>query len=791
MYRGTTAVKYLNFFARLRIGGRIYFGFLVCLALVGMLGALGVYSFRSIEASHSYYARISKNGLAITRSERDFVALRRNVSLYMLTGQRGEFNLAQDLYTKVHQDMAQIVKGIANPARRVEFQDAAKLVDEYWALFEKAVKMRADREKLLNEKLELAGTRTREGISKVASALMGDENYEAAALAGQAQESFLSALIGVSRYIATNDRNVADSVKGDFDSYRIIFGQTVSRAKGDAAKQAAVETSAADKEFAKVFDELVKLNTDLTTLAVKTMGDLSDKARKAVHEFTDTQTALMANIDEEVSNNASSTSNQMIAVGLSALVLGLALAYLIARSIVRPVKGLTGGMHELADGNFDVVLPGLERRDEIGEIARAVEAFKVKSAQKAKAEAEANADRELKEAAAKAERDRIAAEARAAQEKEAAAARDAATAKVMEEFDAAVGGIAKAAMAGDFTQRVPLDGKQGVIRNLAEAMNAMCDNIGKVMDDLVGMMGALAEGDLTRRIDADYHGAFGTLKNSANATASKLAETVAEITASAREVANAAAEISTSTTDLSQRTEEQAAGLEQTSASMEQIAATVRKNAENAQHANNLTAGAREVADKGGAVVASTVEAMSRIEESSNKIADIITVIDEIARQTNLLALNAAVEAARAGDAGRGFAVVATEVRSLAQRSSQAAKDIKDLITSSSLQVRDGVDLVNRTGTSLGEIVASIKSIADIVADIATASAEQATGLDQVNKALTQMDEVTQQNSALVEENAATAKTLESQSAVMTERVGFFRLAAGAAVQRGSRRRVA
>src|SRR5690242_18881771 len=167
---------------------------------------------------------------------------------------------------------------------------------------------------------------------------------------------------------------------------------------------------------------------------------------------------------------------------------------------------------------------------------------------------------------------------------------------------------------------------------------------------------------------------------------------------------------------------------------------------------------------------------MAKIEDSSRKISDIIIVIDEIARQTNLLALNAAVEAARAGDAGRGFAVVASEVRSLAQRSSQAAKDIKDLITNSSVQVKDGVELVSKTGQSLSEIVASIKSVAEIVADIATASSEQATGIEQVNKALTQMDEVTQQNSALVEENAATAKTLDQQAQAMSERLSFFRV---------------
>src|SRR6185436_16911962 len=202
----------------------------------------------------------------------------------------------------------------------------------------------------------------------------------------------------------------------------------------------------------------------------------------------------------------------------------------------------------------------------------------------------------------------------------------------------------------------------------------------------------------------------------------------------------------------------------------------VKKNAENAHQANESAANARAVANRGGEVVAKAVEAMGQIEGSSRKISDIIGVIDEIARQTNLLALNAAVEAARAGEAGRGFAVVASEVRNLAQRSSQAAKDIKDLITNSNSQVQDGVELVNKAGGALAEIVDSINQVATIVAEIANASNEQATGIEQVNKALTQMDEVTQQNSALVEENAATAKTLEHQSGAMNQRVAFFRL---------------
>ena len=284
-----------------------------------------------------------------------------------------------------------------------------------------------------------------------------------------------------------------------------------------------------------------------------------------------------------------------------------------------------------------------------------------------------------------AERERIAAEEKAEHERQAAAARDAALAKVMNDFDAAVGGIAKAAMAGDFSQRVPLEGKDGVIRSLAEAMNTMCDNVGHVLDDLVHMLTALAEGDLSQRIEADYHGTFGILKDSANITAERLSQTIADIKASAAEVSNAAAEISVSTTDLSQRTEEQAAGLEETSASMEQISVTVKKNAENAQAGQSALQ--RHASRSPTAAARSWRKRSTRWRGSRNrrsKIADIIGVIDEIARQTNMLALNAAVEAARAGDAGRGFAVVASEVRSLAQRSSQAAKDIKDLIVKSS-----------------------------------------------------------------------------------------------------------
>ncbi len=446
-----------------------------------------------------------------------------------------------------------------------------------------------------------------------------------------------------------------------------------------------------------------------------------------------------------------------IGVGVAIVLLLLGSAVLGSATIARPLRKLTGLLQRMANGE-EVEITGTERKDEIGDTANAINGIKAMLAEKIRLETEQ----------------------KAAQDKQAAAEREASAKKMADEFEAAVGGIVTAAVAGDFSQRVDLEGKSGLVLNVGTAINSLCENVSKALDDLIGMLDSLAAGDLTQRITAQYQGNFAVLKENANKTAEQIGSTIANIKESTREVTSASAEIATSTTDLSQRTEEQAASLEQTSASMEEISSTVKKNAENAQSANHSAASAREVADRSGQIVAKAVEAMGHIEGSSRKISDIIGVIDEIARQTNLLALNAAVEAARAGDAGRGFAVVATEVRSLAQRSSQAAKDIKDLITNSNSQVQQGVDLVNKAGAALAEIVGSIKSVADIVGDIAAASTEQATGIEQVNKALAQMDQATQQNSALVEENAATAKALETQAQAMGERVSFFRTEDGA-----------
>jgi methyl-accepting chemotaxis protein len=284
----------------------------------------------------------------------------------------------------------------------------------------------------------------------------------------------------------------------------------------------------------------------------------------------------------------------------------------------------------------------------------------------------------------------------------------------------------------------------------------------------------IAKGDLTLKVEHEYKGVFSEIKRAINSTVDTLKDTVLKIKESAESVGSAASQISSGTNDLSQRTEQQASSLEETAASMEEITGTVRQNSENARNANLLSAEAREVAERGGKVVGDAVSAMNSIEKSSQKIADIITVIDEIAFQTNLLALNAAVEAARAGEAGKGFAVVASEVRSLAGRSASASKEIKALINESNQQVKNGSELVNHAGATLKDIVISVKKVADIISDIANASAEQSTGIDEINAAVSQMDEMTQQNAALVEENNSAAQSLVLQAQELDQMMQFF-----------------
>jgi methyl-accepting chemotaxis protein len=463
-----------------------------------------------------------------------------------------------------------------------------------------------------------------------------------------------------------------------------------------------------------------------------------------------------ANFKAAADATAAKSKRNLIILAIAAVVVGLGAAVLMAASFSRPIRNAMKASETIASGDFSQPIV-TKRRDELGRLLKSLDQTRATLD-----EAERNKEREraeqvaLLEARVDEERQKMMASQEQVQ------AEQARSAKLKEEADA--------------ERQKQLEAERQAALEQARDAEQLAGLIGALGDGLA----RLSDGDLTVRMDDEVPEAYRQLVVDFNSTVDRLADTVAGIIAATNDVANAATEISASTTDLSQRTEEQAAGLEETTASLQEMASSVKKNAENAQRANEFASSMQTVADNSTTVVGNTVDAMSKIESSSGEISEITNVIDEIARQTNLLALNAAVEAARAGDAGRGFAVVATEVRSLAQRSSEAAKNIKELIANSSGQVKDGVALVNQAGEALTKIVEQIRDVSGIVGDIALTTNEQAQGIDHVNQALAQLDEATQQNSALVEENAATAKTLEHQSADMAQRVAYFKLGASA-----------
>ena len=394
----------------------------------------------------------------------------------------------------------------------------------------------------------------------------------------------------------------------------------------------------------------------------------------------------------------------LVAAGLMAFA-----THIVIAKVSAPLQAMTAAMRRLAGGDNDIKVPAVGQKDELGQMAGAVQVFKENAIAKLRADAEVAAAKERSEA-----------------ERQAAAA-----------------------------------------KAIAEQQQLVVQSFGVGLD-------RLAQGDLTYRVNDALPVEYEKLRADFNGAVGKLQDAMTVIVGNADGIRAGSREITNASDDMARRTEQQAASLEETAAALEEITATVKRTADGAKEARRVVGAAKSDAENGGEVVANAVEAMGEIEKSSAQIGNIIGVIDEIAFQTNLLALNAGVEAARAGEAGRGFAVVAQEVRALAQRSAEAAKEIKTLITASTEQVDAGVELVGKTGEALTRIVAQVAQINGVVSEIAASAQEQATGLEQVNSAVSQMDQATQQNAAMVEESTAASHALSREADNLTQLMGQF-----------------
>jgi methyl-accepting chemotaxis protein len=438
--------------------------------------------------------------------------------------------------------------------------------------------------------------------------------------------------------------------------------------------------------------------------------------------------------------------NGGIGLGIAAVAIA-ALGLFLMRHVTAPMTRLTRAASALAEGNLEVAVDGGKRRDELGDMVRAVEVFRENSL-KVRQMTEADVLRVL-----------------ADQERRRA---------MMADLQEAFGKVVGAAVAGDFSARVAAEFDDGELNGLAGTVNSLIETIGRSIGETGSVLAALAEADLTQRIEGDYQGEFARLKHNTNTVAEKLSDIVTQLKKTSFDLKTATGEILSGANDLSERTTKQAATIEETSAAMEQLASTVLANAQRAAGASENAGQVTTTAEAGGAVMLSANSAMGRITESSAKISNIIGLIDDIAFQTNLLALNASVEAARAGDAGKGFAVVAVEVRRLAQSAASASSEVKALIEQSANEVQGGSRLVAEAATKLEQMLVAVRGNRELLEGIARDSREQASAIEEVNTAVRQMDEMTQHNAALVEETNAAIEQTEAQASELDRIVAVF-----------------
>ncbi|MDP3409444.1 methyl-accepting chemotaxis protein [Bosea sp. (in: a-proteobacteria)] len=468
-------------------------------------------------------------------------------------------------------------------------------------------------------------------------------------------------------------------------------------------------------------------------------------------------TAMLSAITQSLDDMASATQDKLDAAWAQLAIIAALLATLMAvcivswrgvqRRIAKPVVALKSALDVMQAGDFSQPIPKPASPDEIGALSGALEAYR----ENALSLEASRRDREL------------------------AMLADSQQAANVQKLLGEVSLIVSAAQNGDFSGRAAVGDVGGPLGDLVSGINEINAVVDSATTEFASALSAVAGGDLTVRVDSAYRGKFAELKSAINETVDRLSSTVRTIQVTSADVGLAAREINTGADDLSKRTEEQASSLEETAATTEELAASVKATAQASRNAAAIATEAMEAAKDGGAIAGQAVDAMARIETASTKISDIIRVIDDIAFQTNLLALNAAVEAARAGDAGKGFAVVASEVRTLAQRSSSAAKDISALISSSNSEVGEGVKLVRQAGEALSQILSASQKVAATIAEISAASGEQASGIDEMSQAVAHLDEMTQQNAALSEQSAASAGSLSGRIGQLNDLVAAFK----------------
>ncbi|WP_137135407.1 methyl-accepting chemotaxis protein [Rhizobium sp. FKY42] len=723
------------------IRSKIYGGFSIVLAILSVIAALSVFSNISSKRDFGDYRSVARMTNEAGRIQSNMLEARLAFYRYQVVQTDAGKQDLNDRLTATRE----IAKAMADLARTDQEKAAAtnfaQQAQTYGDAFAKVASLQESVNKLTAEQLNRLGPKLSADLTELAEALENAGNTQAAFQTSALQNDVYGMRLAMNKFLLAN---------AEEDFTRATEAAANAKAQTDVVLKLIVDAGRRERMMGSVGDLAAyseAMKTAYKTIVEKnaiienTMNRIGPAVSSAVEELKIAMKKEQDTLGPEIQNSMEAGILNSSILGVLAVLIAVCVAYLIARSLTVPISALTRAMGDLAANRLETDIPGMEMKNEIGSMAKAVDVFKQ------------NAIR-VRE---------LTAQEAALQEKNA-------------DLQSNIAVVVDAAVAGNFSRRITKRYDNPALDSFATNVNTLVESVDSGITETSRVVAALAQGDLTAAMSGRFQGAFADLQTNVNQTMKTLRELMQEVRQSADAINGGAGEMRNASNDLSRRTETQAASLEETSSALEEITVAVRTSTERAQESSKMVTEARQFAERSAGVVEEATSAMSRIEQASNEITQIINVIDEIAFQTNLLALNAGVEAARAGEAGKGFAVVAQEVRELAQRSATAAKDIKALITKSSHEVETGVQLVTTTGDALREIQQKVIGIAGQMASIVTAAQEQSTGLMEVSTAVNQMDQVTQQNAAMVEEAAASTSRLAEETAHLKSLISRFRI---------------
>ena len=734
----------ITWFNNLKVSAKIGFGSGLILALLIVVAAIAYYGLTLASGEFGTYRQIARQSNELSRIQANILSARVAVKSYFATGADTELE-------KVHNRLAatsDIIEGALplfdSDADIAAVTETGESLTDYVDTFEKANSLYVQAADL-NTTLNGLGPEAEAELTKVMNRSFASNDLAASQATALAMRELLLVRVYTARFMANPTVENGDTALSEFANFEKLIQEA-----GRCCDIGTVVT---------LMDQYgVTLNEMIETTHARTarINDVLDPLGRKIADGSEALKLEKKALQDEIGPRATASieSALLLAAVVSALavVIGIMAALFVASLIAKPITRMTSTMNTMAEGKYDLEVPAQNQKDEIGMMAKAVEVFRQNGIRV----------REMTEEE-KAREERVRAD----------------RAKMMQELQRAFGEVVDAAVAGDFSRRVTTEFPDEELNNLAASVNNLVGTVDSGLEETGTVLSALAEANLTHRVEGHYAGAFDKLKTDTNAVADKLTEIVGQLKETSRGLKTATGEILSGANDLSERTTKQAATIEETSAAMEQLAATVKQNAERAEEASSKSRAMSTSAEQGGEVMREATSAMEQITHSSAKISNIIGMIDDIAFQTNLLALNASVEAARAGEAGKGFAVVAVEVRRLAQSAAEASSEVKALIEKSGEEVAGGSKLVASAADSLAAILEAVKANNDLMEGIAKESREQASAIGEVNTAVRQMDEMTQHNAALVEETNAAIEQTETQAADLDRIVDIFRLADG------------